>query len=43
MIVDFFTELLHGRRFVKMRDIVLNVNPSDSVVDHRSVLDNNTE
>jgi len=40
MIADFFTKPLQGTHFVKMRDIVLNMDLEDSIVEHRSMLEN---
>jgi len=38
MIADFLTKPLQGKRFMKLRDIMLNNVPSD---EHRSMLENN--
>lgn len=40
MIADFFTKPLQGTHFDKMRDIVLNMDLEDSIVEHRSMLEN---
>ncbi len=39
MIVYFFTKPIQGKRFREIRDVILNVNPSN---EHRSVLVNST-
>jgi len=37
--VYFFTKPIQGKRFREIRDVILNVNPSN---EHRSVLVNST-
>jgi hypothetical protein len=47
MIADFFTKPLEGKQFVKLRDLILNMEPKSASLgtplEHRGMLDNSTK
>jgi hypothetical protein len=47
MIADFFTKPFEGKQFVKLRDLILNMEPKSASLgtplEHRGMLDNSTE